>query len=170
MAQTRGEVKRVAVVGGGIAGLAAAYELALQARERNLPLSIDIFESSDRLGGAILTERVDDYVLDAGPDAVLTLKPWGLELCREIGLEDEIIPTQDEHRGVALYSRGRLRSLPYGTGSSAVRKIRAYMASGVVSWPAKLRMAADLPRGRRAYCRSVDRGYLFGRPGQAEHL
>jgi oxygen-dependent protoporphyrinogen oxidase len=149
MAQTRGEVKRVAVVGGGIAGLAAAYELALQARERNLPLSIDIFESSDRLGGAILTERVDDYVLDAGPDAVLTLKPWGLELCREIGLEDEIIPTQDEHRGVALYSRGRLRSLPYGTGSSAVRKIRAYMASGVVSWPAKLRMAADLvlPRG-----------------------
>ncbi|NIN73103.1 MAG: protoporphyrinogen oxidase [Gemmatimonadetes bacterium] len=163
MAQRQGEVKRVAVVGGGIAGLAAGYELAVQARERGFNLSLDLFESSGRLGGAILTERVDDYVLDAGPDAVLTLKPWGLELCREIGLEDEIIPTQDEHRGVALYSRGRLRSLPYGTGSSAVRKIRAYMASGVVSWPAKLRMAADLvlPRGVQKYDESM--ADFFGR-------
>jgi oxygen-dependent protoporphyrinogen oxidase len=149
MAPAREKVKRVAIVGGGIAGLAAAYELAKQARERDLPLSLDLFESSDRVGGSILTERADEYVLDAGPDAILTLKPWGLELCREIGLEDEIIPTRDEHRGVALYSRGALRSLPYGTGSSALLKIRAYVASGVVSWPAKLRMAADLvlPRG-----------------------
>jgi oxygen-dependent protoporphyrinogen oxidase len=163
MAQTQGEGKRVAIVGGGIAGLAAAYELAAQARQRDLSLSLDLFESSDRLGGAILTERVDDYVLDAGPDAVLTLKPWGLELCREIGLEDEIIPTQDEHRGVALYSRGRLRSLPYGTGSSAVRKIRAYMASGVVSWPAKLRMAADLVLPRGAQREDESMADFFGR-------
>ncbi len=144
-----GAGKRVAVVGGGIAGLAAAFELSKQARERGLSLSIELFESSDRLGGAILTERVDGYVLDAGPDAILTLKPSGLQLCRETGLEDEIIPTRDEHRGVALYSRGALRALPYGTGSSALRKIKAYVSSGVVSWPAKLRMAADLvlPRG-----------------------
>ena len=109
----------------------------------------DCDESSERLGGAILTEHEDDYVLDAGPDAILTLKPWALELCREIGLEDEIIPTQDQHRGVALYSRGRLRPLPYGTGSSRIRKLSAYVASGVVSWGSKLRMAADLvlPRG-----------------------
>ncbi|UCC84425.1 MAG: protoporphyrinogen oxidase [Gemmatimonadota bacterium] len=163
MAQTQGEGKRVAVVGGGIAGLAAAYELAVQAREQGLSLSLELFESSDRLGGAILTERVDDYVLDAGPDAVLTLKPWGLELCREIGLEDEIIPTQDEHRGVALYSRGRLRSLPYGTGSSAVRKVRAYVASGVVSWPAKLRMAADLVLPRGAQKQDESMADFFGR-------
>jgi oxygen-dependent protoporphyrinogen oxidase len=163
MAQTQGEGKRVAVVGGGIAGLAAAYELAAQARQRGLSLALDLFESSDRLGGAIFTERVGDYVLDAGPDAVLTLKPWGLELCREIGLEDEIVPTQDEHRGVALYSRGRLRSLPYGTGSSVVRKIRAYMASGVVSWPAKLRMAADLMLPRGAQREDESMADFFGR-------
>ncbi|UCC71834.1 MAG: protoporphyrinogen oxidase [Gemmatimonadota bacterium] len=163
MTPGQGELKRVAVVGGGVAGLAAAYELAKQARETGLPLSIDLFESADRLGGAILTENVDGYVLDAGPDAVLTLKPWGLELCREIGLEDEIIPTQDEHRGVALFSRGALRSLPYGTGSSAVRKIRAYVSSGVVSWPAKLRMAADLvlPRGEQRADESM--ADFFGR-------
>jgi oxygen-dependent protoporphyrinogen oxidase len=145
-----GEARRVAIVGGGIAGLSAAYELSVGAGERGVaPSQIELFESSDRLGGAILTERADGYVLDAGPDAILTLKPAGLELCKELGLEDEIIPTRDEHRGVALYSRGALRALPYGTGSSAARKIRAYVTSGVVSWPAKLRMAADmvLPRG-----------------------
>ena len=136
--------RKVAVVGGGIAGLAAAYELTKQAREQNLPLTVDLFESRDRLGGVILTEREGDYVLDAGPDAMLTLKPAALELCRELGLGDEIIPTRDEDRGVALYSRGKLRSLPYGTGSSWVRKIGTYMSSGVVSWGSKLRMAGDL--------------------------
>lgn len=145
----RGEAVRVAVVGGGIAGLAAAYELGLAAESSATPLAIDLYEASGRLGGAILTEREDGFVLDAGPDAILTLKPAALDLCRELGLESEIIPTNDEHRGVALYSRGRLRALPYGTGSSALRKIGAYVSSGVVSWPGKLRMAADLvlPRG-----------------------
>ncbi len=143
--RTRG----IAIVGGGIAGLAAAYELTKRQREQGLNLSLDIFESRDRLGGVILTEREGDYVLDAGPDAILTLKPAAVQLCRELGLEEEIIPTRDEYRGVALYSRGKLRSLPYGTGSSTLRKLEAYATSGVVSWGAKLRMAADLllPRG-----------------------
>jgi oxygen-dependent protoporphyrinogen oxidase len=155
--------RRIAVVGGGIAGLSAAYELTKQARERGLPLSLDLYESRDRLGGVILTEREGDYVLDAGPDAVLTLKPAALELCRELGLGDEVIPTRDEDRGVALYSRGRLRSLPYGTGSSTLRKLEAYATSGVVSWRAKLRMAADLvlPRGQTRDDESM--GAFFGR-------
>jgi oxygen-dependent protoporphyrinogen oxidase len=144
------QTRRIAIVGGGIAGLAAAYELTKQQRENDLDLALDIFEARDRLGGVILTEHEGDYVLDAGPDAILTLKPAAVQLCRELGLEEDIIPTRDEHRGVALYSRGKLRSLPYGTGSSMLRKLEAYATSGVVSWGAKLRMAADLvlPRGR----------------------
>lgn len=141
--------QRVAIVGGGIAGLAAAYELSTQARERDLPLAVDLYEAGDRLGGAILTERDGAWVMDAGPDAILTLKPAALQLCRELDLDEEVIPTRDEDRGVALYSRGALRPLPYGTGSSALRKLWAYANSGVVSWRSKLRMAADLvlPRG-----------------------
>lgn len=155
--------RKVAVVGGGIAGLAAAYELTKQAREQNLPLTVDLFESRDRLGGVILTEREGDYVLDAGPDAMLTLKPAALELCRELGLGDAIIPTRDEDRGVALYSRGKLRSLPYGTGSSWVRKIGAYMSSGVVSWGSKLRMAGDLLLPRSAARDDESMADFFGR-------
>lgn len=142
--------RRIAVVGGGIAGLAAAYELAARIREKGLPLAVDLYESSGRLGGVIRTEREGDYLLDAGPDSILTLKPWALELCRELGLDSEIIPTLDEHRGVSLYSRGKLRPLPYGTEATVARKLAAYVSSGAVSWRGKLRMAADLvlPRGR----------------------
>jgi oxygen-dependent protoporphyrinogen oxidase len=160
---TSERARRIAVVGGGIAGLGVAYELKKQARDKNFPISVDLFESRERLGGVILTDRVGDYVLDAGPDAILTLKPAALELCRELGLGDEIIPTRDQDRGVALYSRGRLRSLPYGTGSSTLRKLEAYVSSGVVSWRAKLRMAADLflPRGELKQDESM--GDFFGR-------
>lgn len=146
---TEASNRHVAVVGGGVAGLAAAYELQVGSQRSGQRTRIDLYEASQRLGGAILTEREGDWVMDAGPDAILTLKPWALELCREIGLEDEIIPTRDEDRGVALYSRGKLRPLPYGTGSSTLKKLEAYATSGVVSWPAKLRMGLDLvlPRG-----------------------
>ncbi|NIS03004.1 MAG: protoporphyrinogen oxidase [Gemmatimonadetes bacterium] len=153
--------RRVAVVGGGIAGLAAAYELVSEPDDAGL--SVDLYEARERLGGVIRTDYVDGYVLDAGPDAILTLKPAALELCRELGIEDEIIPTRDEDRGVALYSRGKLRPLPYGTGSSWLRKIFAYASSGVVSWRSKLRMAADLviPRGPQADDESM--ADFFGR-------
>lgn len=154
---------RIAVVGGGIAGLAAAYQLQLDSRAADRELEIVLYEASDRLGGAILTERQNDWVMDAGPDAILTLKPWALELCREIDLEDEIIPTRDEDRGVALYSRGKLRALPYGTGSSALKKLKAYVSSGVVSLPAKLRMGLDLVLPRGDVDRDMSMADFFGR-------
>jgi oxygen-dependent protoporphyrinogen oxidase len=161
--ELRARRRKIAVVGGGIAGLAAAYELTAQASEKGLPLTLDIFESRDRLGGVILTEREGDYVLDAGPDAILTLKPAALQLCGELGLDDDIIPTRDEHRGVALYSRGKLRSLPYGTGSSWTRKLSAYVSSGVVSWGSKLRMAGDLVMPRGPVLDDESMGEFFGR-------
>ena len=155
--------RRVAVIGGGIAGLSAAYELQRQARSKNLTLAVDLIEASGRLGGAILTEREGEYLLDAGPDAMLTLKPSALDLCRELGLDDEIIPTRDEHRGVALYSRGKLRPLPYGSGAGSLAKIGAFVTSGVVSWPAKLRMTADLILPRQAVREDESMADFFSR-------
>src|ERR1700687_3468284 len=92
----------VIIVGGGIAGLATAYEL----HRRSVPFVL--FESGSRVGGVILTEQVDGYTIDAGPDSLLVQKPAGVRLCEEIGLGDRLVPTMPPRiayiqRGGALY-------------------------------------------------------------------
>ena len=78
----------VAVIGGGIAGLAAAYELRLRG------LDVRVLEASERPGGVVHTERFDGWVIDAGPDALLVQKPAGVALCRELGLGDRLVSTR----------------------------------------------------------------------------
>ncbi len=136
--------RRIAVIGGGIAGLAAAYELGIQARDRGRRFAVDLYESTDRLGGVIRTEREGNFLLDAGPDSMLRAKPWALELCRELGLESEIIPTLEVERGVFIYSRGALRPLPYGAPIPPLSRLWRFVRSGTLSWRGLLRASADL--------------------------
>src|SRR5688572_20873979 len=77
----------VAVVGGGIAGMAAAYELQRRG------LQVRLLESGPRLGGVIVTERGDGWVIDGGPDSLLVQKPAAVALCRELGLGDRLVST-----------------------------------------------------------------------------
>ena len=95
----------IAIVGGGIAGLAAAYELA----SRGVPFQL--FERSSRLGGIIRTEHVDGFVIEAGPDSFLAQKPAALELCHSLGLESQLISSTPPRTAFVL-KRGRLHSLP----------------------------------------------------------
>ena len=90
----------VLVIGGGIAGLSTAYALQEQARLARMPLACTLIEAQERLGGVILTERVDDFVIEAGPDSLLTQKPWGLDLCRTLGIGDRLIATNDRQRKI----------------------------------------------------------------------
>ena len=89
--------KRIAVIGGGTAGLSAAYFLQ---KRKSAGTSIDyvLYEASQHLGGVIRTERVDDCVVEAGPDSFLTEKPWAADLCRELGLGDQLISSNDAER------------------------------------------------------------------------
>lgn len=128
----------VAVVGGGIAGLAAAHRL----RQRGAPYLL--FEAAGRLGGKILTEAVDGFVLDAGPDAFLSERRQVLELSAAVGLEDRLIGTNDERAGTYVFSRGRLHCLPDGLVMMVPTRLLPFLASPLVSWPGKLRMALDL--------------------------
>jgi oxygen-dependent protoporphyrinogen oxidase len=132
----------VVVVGGGIAGLSAA--LALQEAGRRVLL----LEAGPRLGGVIRTERVDGFLIEAGPDAILTQKPEGLALCRAAGLGDRIIPTNPQARTVFVLHRGRLHALPEGMMLAVPTRVLPLLRSGLFSWPGKLRMALDvlLPR------------------------
>jgi oxygen-dependent protoporphyrinogen oxidase len=127
---------RVAVVGGGITGLAAAWELVRGASE------VTVFEASARLGGRILTGTVAGRPVDLGADAVLTRVPDGLQLCEELGLSGELVHPATE--GTAVWVRGRLRSLPDDTVLGAPTRLRSLARSGILSPLGVGRVALDL--------------------------
>jgi protoporphyrinogen/coproporphyrinogen III oxidase len=139
----------VVVVGGGITGLAAAYRATELARERGIEIDLKVIEARGRLGGTIATERVDGFLVEAGPDSFLSEKPWALALCRRLGVESKLVRTDDRFRKVFVWYRGRLHPLPDGFQLLAPTRLLPFAASSLFSWPGKLRMAADvlLPRG-----------------------
>jgi oxygen-dependent protoporphyrinogen oxidase len=105
---------------------------------------VDLYEASDRLGGVIRTEWEDDFLLDTGPDSLVTFKPWAIDLCRELGLGAELVPVREETAGVDIYARGRLRRLPTGGDRTVAGRALAFLTSGLMSWPGLMRMAGDL--------------------------
>jgi oxygen-dependent protoporphyrinogen oxidase len=102
-------MKRVAIIGGGLSGVAAAYQLA-----RESTAEFTLFEASPRLGGIVETEHRDGFVIECGPDSWVTEKPWARELAVELGLESEIIGSNDHLRQTYLLKDGRLVAMPEG--------------------------------------------------------
>jgi len=134
----------VAIVGGGIAGLASAFALQEQASVAGCPLSCTLIESAGEWGGKIATHRVSDSLLEAGPDSFLSQKPWGIELCTKLGIADQLINTDAAHKRTYVYSRGRLRALPEGLVVIVPQKLGPFLRSGLLSWPGLARMGMDL--------------------------
>ncbi len=133
-------MKRVLVVGGGIAGLSCAYDL----HKAGWPVTV---VEKERLGGVIRTERHGELLVEGGPDSFLTMKPWAKELCDELGLSDRLIPTLS--RKVHLWTGGRLHEMPEGMYLTVPTKWGPFISTGILSLAGKLRMAMDLvlPRG-----------------------
>ena len=100
-------MKRIAIIGGGITGLAAAYALEQQ-RRSGVDVDYVLYESSPRLGGVMVSDHVDGCLIEAGPDSFLTEKPWATDLCRQIGLGDQLIGSNDRQRKTYILARGRL--------------------------------------------------------------
>ncbi len=126
----------IAIIGGGIAGLAAAYELA----SRGIPFQL--FERSPRLGGIIRTEYVDGFVIEAGPDSFLAQKPAALELCRSLGLESQLISTTPP-RTAFVMKRGRLCSLPSPSVLGIPTTWRGVAGYDLLGPTARLRLALE---------------------------
>lgn len=105
-------MKRIAIVGGGIAGLAAAYELVLLVRTRE-PIQAILYEASPRLGGIIETVREGGFLIEGGPDGWMTEKPWATELAHELGLAKELLPCNEADRRTYVLRDG-LKPLPDG--------------------------------------------------------
>lgn len=132
---------RVAVVGGGIAGLAAAHRLIRLADDANRPLDLQLFEAGPRLGGPIETRQVDDFLVEVGPDMFVTDKPWGVELVEELGLADELIATDPTHRRSLVLRGGVPEPVPPGFTLMSTARIWPVLTSRVLSPWGKLRLA-----------------------------
>jgi oxygen-dependent protoporphyrinogen oxidase len=137
----------VAIIGGGITGLSAAWALQ-QAARAGQPVRYTVLEASGRWGGKVMTETVDlgeesPFIVEAGPDAFLTQKPWALELARELGLEARLLGTNDAARHIDVLHKGRPVKLPDGVMLIVPTQWWPFVRSRLISPLGKLRMALD---------------------------
>src|SRR3984957_3258351 len=135
-------MKRIAIIGGGISGLSAAFALEKR-RQAGASLDYVLFESGARLGGVLVSERVDDCLVEAGPDSFLTEKPWASDLCREVGLGDQLIGSNDAERKTYILVNGKLVLIPDGLVFMVPTKIMPTVLSPLFSTRTKLRMARE---------------------------
>lgn len=134
---------RVAIIGGGIAGLAAAYELE-KARAAGAEVEYTLFESRERLGGSLASETVNGIVLERGPDSFLSEKPAGAELCRELSLADQLTPSNDANRKTYIVVKNRLVPLPDGLMFLIPTKLVPTALTSLFSPATKIKMALEL--------------------------
>lgn len=142
--RAREPARVVTVVGGGITGLSCALDLAEGAARHRVDLRCVLVESEDRLGGKIRTERLDDLIVEAGPDSFLATKPEALALCDRLGLGGRLIAPQPGNASTFVAFGGRLRRLPGGLVLAVPSRLRPVLRSDLLSWRGKARLAADL--------------------------
>lgn len=135
-------MRRIAIIGGGISGLSAAYYLERQ-RRLGAQLEYVLFESSPRLGGSLFTQHADGCLIEAGPDSFLTEKPWAAELCREMGIAGQLIGSNDADRKTYILVKGRLVPIPDGLMFMVPTRILPVVVSSLFSLSAKFRMAQE---------------------------
>ncbi|MCC6502203.1 MAG: protoporphyrinogen oxidase [Deltaproteobacteria bacterium] len=135
-------MKRVVVIGGGIAGLSAVW--SLREHRSNEEFEVVLLERGERFGGNIRTERSEGFLIEGGPDCFLSEKPWAMELIKRLGLADKLLPTNDKNRKTFVLSGGKLHVLPEGVILMIPTRILPLATSSLISWPGKIRMAMEL--------------------------
>ena len=139
MAQEANNPKRVAVIGGGITGLAAAHRL----RELDETCEVVLYEASSKLGGVLQTTCRDDYLIEHAADNFITNVPWAVDLCRRIGFEDELIRTDDRYRKAFVVHNGRLVPVPDGFALMAPARVWPVLTTPILSVGGKLRLMRE---------------------------
>jgi len=144
-----GPTRRVVVVGGGISGLAAAHRVTEIAASQGLAIQVSVMEAAERLGGSIATRTRDGFLLEEGPDSILTEKPWAVDLSRRLGIENRIVGTLPDYRRSFVVRSGRLHATPEGFYLLAPSKFGPMLSTPIFSPLGKARMACDLILPRR---------------------
>jgi oxygen-dependent protoporphyrinogen oxidase len=153
-------MSRIAVIGGGISGLASAHRLIELAAAGAMPLRVALFEAGPRPGGVIHTKTLADCLVELGSDSFITNKPWAVDLCHRLGLDDRLISTDSRYRQALVLRNGKPVPVPDGFMLMAPAKVWPILASPIFSPLGKLRMGLERwsrparTRGTRAWPRS----------------
>jgi oxygen-dependent protoporphyrinogen oxidase len=159
-------VRRVIIIGGGITGLAAAHALDKAVLRGEVDEAV-LLEAGPRLGGKILTEQIDGFLIEGGPDSFITLKPRAVQFARELGLGDRLIGTL-EPRHVFIRHAGRLYPLPDGFTGLIPRHLGPFVRSPLFSLVEKARFGLEpfVSRSANGTDESLG-GFVRRRLGQA---
>ena len=136
-------MKKIIIIGGGIAGLAAAYRIQRKISE-GADLECILLEGSDQFGGKISTEKSDGFVIERGPDSFISQKPAAIQLCKQLGLEDRLTGTNPNSPNTFVYTGGKLVTMPDGLSLMIPTKFLPFALTSLFSFPGKIRMALDL--------------------------
>src|ERR1044071_2258889 len=133
-------MNRIVIIGGGISGLAAAHRVI----ELNQAAQVTLIEASARLGGTIQTDHRDGFLIERGPDSFISEKPHAIALAKRLGIESQLIETNEEYRRSFIVRDGRLHAVPEGFQLMAPSRMWPFITSDIFSITGKVRMAADL--------------------------
>lgn len=136
-------MKKVAIIGGGITGLTAAYELNKKSSQLQEPLEIKVFEKSSIPGGVFRSEKVDGFLIEGGPDSFEMYKPAPIELAKELGIEDQVIDANEEWHTTFLYINSKLQEIPKGLLGLVPQNLFSLAFCPYLSWKAKFRAAME---------------------------
>lgn len=136
-------MKKIAVIGGGLVGISAAYFLEQGLHDRH-DIEIKLFEKNGRLGGVIQTIIEEDFVIEGGPDCFVADKPAAIRMAEELGFDEDLVNTREENKGTYIYSKGKLHLLPEGIMMMVPTKFWPFVTTGLFSWKGKFRMGMDI--------------------------
>ncbi|MBI2095246.1 MAG: protoporphyrinogen oxidase [Candidatus Omnitrophica bacterium] len=137
-------MKRVAIVGAGVSGLACAHRLGELAAKAGTAMEISVFDAASRAGGTIASEEKDGFLLEKGPDSFISEKPWAVELSGRLGIGPEILGTEGRYRKTFVVKGGRLLPLPEGFYLVAPLNPVSFLGTPLFSWAGKLRMMSEV--------------------------
>ncbi|UOQ43493.1 protoporphyrinogen oxidase [Halobacillus salinarum] len=155
------EHKRVVIVGGGITGLTAAYYLQKEAREKQLPLDVELIEAGDRLGGKIKTVKKEGFIIERGPDSFLERKKSAVRLAEEVGLSDQLVPNGTGQSYILV--KGKLHKMPSGSFMGIPTKVGPFVFSRLFTPAGKLRAAMDIIKPAKKVEEDQSLGLFFRR-------
>ena len=137
-------MKRVAIIGGGITGLTVAHAFEQHIKRTAQAFDYVLVERANHFGGKVVTENIDGFVVEAGPDCFVAEKPWIRQLASQLMIEKQLLSPNEASRRSFIFSEGKVHELPEGLLLLLPTKITPFLLSPLISWKGKMRMAGDV--------------------------